>query len=119
MVFGAESEKGIVMEKGRLKVAIIGKNGVTLDDVLVHNATENDPTLHMALINMALPEFPVALGVVRSVAAPAYEAEMKAQIERVQEKRKINCVDDLLHSGNTWEITGNGNGQSKKCPEKI
>src|SRR5690554_4803187 len=52
MLFGAENEKGIIMEKGRLKVAKIGENGVTLDDVLVHDAHEIDPTLHLALINM-------------------------------------------------------------------
>jgi len=65
----------------------------------------------VALINMAPPEFPVALGVIRQVAAPVYDEEMVNQIAHVRENRKINCVDDLLKSGNTWEITGNGNGK--------
>jgi 2-oxoglutarate ferredoxin oxidoreductase subunit beta len=58
----------------------------------------------MALINMQYPDFPVAFGVIRKVAAPVYDIEMVAQINQVQQTRKIKCVDDLLNSGNTWEV---------------
>jgi 2-oxoglutarate ferredoxin oxidoreductase subunit beta len=109
MLFGAEKEKGLIFDKGKLKVAYIGKDGITEDDILVHDATEEDPTLHLALIRMALPDLPVAFGVIRSVAAPVYDVEMDAQIKSVQKTRKITCVDDLLKSGNTWEVTANGN----------
>jgi len=108
MIFGENNDKGIIMEKGKLKVAKIGENGVTLDDILVHDAEDSDPSLHMALINMQLPDFPVAFGVIRNVAAPVYDQEMVSQIETVKKVRKITCVDELLHSGNTWEVTGNG-----------
>lgn len=118
MIFGAENEKGLIMENGRLKVAIIGKGGVTMDDILVHDAHEQDITLHMALINMKLPDFPVAFGVIRSVPAPVYDVEMVAQIKQVQQNRKITCVDELLNSGNTWQVTGNGSSPDTKCHKK-
>lgn len=118
MLFGAENEKGLIMEKGRLKVAKIGENGVTLDDILVHDAKEADPSLHLSLINMSLPEFPVAFGVIRSVDAPVYNVEMTEQIKAIQQTRKITCMDELMKSGNTWEVTGNGNGKPKDCPQK-
>jgi 2-oxoglutarate/2-oxoacid ferredoxin oxidoreductase subunit beta len=120
MLFGAEREKGIIMEKGRLKVAKIGENGITIDDILVHDAHEEDPSLHLSLINMTLPQFPVAFGVIRSVDAPVYDKEMVNQIKQVQETRKITCLDELLNSGNTWEVTAshNGNGKPKDCPKK-
>nr|WP_319569791.1 2-oxoacid:ferredoxin oxidoreductase subunit beta [uncultured Draconibacterium sp.] len=114
MLFGAENEKGLVFENGKLKVVKIGENGVTEDDILVHDAMEVDPTLHLALINMALPDFPVAFGVIRAVPAPVYDVEMEAQIKEVQQTRKLTCVDELLNSGNTWEVTGNGNGSAEK-----
>ena len=104
MIFGKENDKGIIFEKGRLKVAKIGENGVTVDDVLIHDATEPDPSIHLSLINMQLPDFPVVLGVIRSVDAPVYDVEMEAQIETVQQNRKITCVDELLSSGSTWEV---------------
>ena len=104
MIFGKENDKGIIFDKGRLKVAKIGENGVTVNDVLIHDATEPDPSIHLSLINMQLPDFPVVLGVIRSVDAPVYDTEMEAQIETVQQNRKITCVDELLSSGSTWEV---------------
>ncbi len=118
MVFGADNEKGIIMEKGRLKVGRIGKDGVTMDDVLVHDALEPDPTLHLSLINMSLPDFPVTFGVIRAVPGDVYDTEMEAQINQVRKNRKFTCMDDLMGSGNTWEITGNGDAPSGKCREK-
>ena len=115
MLFGAENEKGLVFDNGKLRVVKIGEDGITESDILVHDAKEEDPTLHMALINMKLPDFPVALGVIRSVPAPVYDVEMEAQIKAVQKNSKITCMDELLNSGNTWEVTGNGNGVAKKC----
>lgn len=104
MLFGNNNEKGIMFDKGKLKVVVIGENGITADDILVHDATEVDPTLHMALINMQLPELPVAFGVIRNVEAPVYDTEMVEQINNIQKTRKITCVDELLKSGNTWEV---------------
>ena len=115
MLFGENNEKGLIFDKGKLKVVVVGENGVTEDDILVHDATEPDPTLHMALINMKLPDMPVAFGVIRSVPAPVYDVEMEAQINHVKQNRKITCVDDLLNSGNTWEVTGNENVSGSKC----
>jgi len=117
MIFGAENEKGLVFENGKLKVVVIGKKGITTDDILVHDAFDPDPILHMALINMQLPDMPVAFGVIRSVPSLVYDVEMEAQIKRVQQNRKISNVDELLNSGNTWEVTGNDFSPNKECPK--
>jgi len=104
MLFGANKEKGIIFERGKLKAVIVGENGITIDDILVHDETELDPIVHLALINLHGPEMPVAFGVIRKVPALVYDVEMVAQIDRVQQTSKIKCVDDLLASGNTWEV---------------
>ncbi len=119
MLFGENNEKGIIFDKGKLKVGVIGENGVTIDDILVHDVTEVDPTLHMALINMQLPEMPVAFGVIRNVSAPVYDQEMAEQIKQVQKTRRITCVDELLNSGNTWEVTGNDFKKNPDCPKIV
>ncbi|NOY96293.1 MAG: 2-oxoacid:ferredoxin oxidoreductase subunit beta [Chlorobi bacterium] len=115
MVFGKENDKGLVMDKGKLKVVKIGENGIRKEDILEHDAKEKDPTLHMALINMQLPDFPVAFGVIRSVDALVYDHEMAAQIESVQKTRKVTCVDELLNSGNIWEVVGNEPVKENGC----
>ncbi|MDP2115651.1 MAG: hypothetical protein Q8K69_16515, partial [Bacteroidota bacterium] len=101
------------LEKGKLKVVKIGENGITREDILVHEPSEDNLGLQVALINMTLPEFPVAMGVIRSVEAPVYDQEMNKQIEAVQQKRKITCMDELLQSGNTWTVEG------ENCSEPV
>jgi 2-oxoglutarate ferredoxin oxidoreductase subunit beta len=104
MLFGKENEKGLILTGGKLEVVTIGENGITKDDILVHDAKEPNGFIHQLLINMTLPEFPVAMGVIRAVDAPVYDQEMKRQIEEVQSVTKIKSVDDLFKSGNTWEV---------------
>ncbi|HOO83682.1 MAG TPA: 2-oxoacid:ferredoxin oxidoreductase subunit beta [Prolixibacteraceae bacterium] len=104
MIYGVNRDRGLVLENGKLKAVTIGQNGYTIDDILVHNAKDNDLYLHSALINMTLPDFPVAFGVIRAVDALTYDYAMEAQIEEVQQTSKIKCCDDLFRSGNTWEV---------------
>lgn len=104
MIFGTNKEKGIVLNNGRIKVAIIGENEISESDVLVHDAKDPDPFIQMQLINMVLPDFPIAMGVIRAVEAPVYDQELVKQIETVSAKRKVNNVGELLKSGNTWEV---------------
>jgi 2-oxoglutarate/2-oxoacid ferredoxin oxidoreductase subunit beta len=116
MIFGEKKDKGLIMEKGRLKVVQIGKNGRSPEDVLVHDATEEDPLVHMALIQMRLPDYPVALGVIRNAKAPAYDREMTDQIKKMKRRRKISSVEELMNSGNTWEVEGNGKVTKNNTP---
>lgn len=104
LIFGKNKDKGIILVGLKLRVATIGQNGITKDDILVHNAHDPDPTLHLALVNMRSPEFPVALGVIRDVDAPTYEERVENQIKEVQAVSKIKCVEDLMNSGNTWVV---------------
>jgi 2-oxoglutarate ferredoxin oxidoreductase subunit beta len=113
MIFGEQEDKGLILENGRLKAVKIGENGITRNDILVHDPSEDNLGLQVALINMSLPEFPVAMGVIRSVKAKIYDEEMEKQIEEVQSKRKITCMDELLQSGNTWTVDG------ENCSEPV
>ena len=104
MLFGANRQKGLILDRGKLKVAELNKNGITINDILIHNAVTPEPYLHMALINMTLPDLPVAMGVIRKADAPVYETEMEMQIQRIRKTRKISNTDEMLHSGNIWKI---------------
>ena len=56
------------------------------------------------LSNMKYPDYPVALGVIRSVEGRTYDAGVEEQIADIQKKSRIKCMDDLLMSGSTWKI---------------
>ncbi|MCL2416606.1 MAG: 2-oxoacid:ferredoxin oxidoreductase subunit beta [Bacteroidales bacterium] len=106
MVFGTEKNKGIRYNpgKGGLEVVTIGINGITIKDILVHDQYSKDPSIHLMLAKMQLPNFPVALGVIRSAAFPTYNELFEVQMYEEQKSSKIKCMDDLMNSGDTWEI---------------
>jgi 2-oxoglutarate ferredoxin oxidoreductase subunit beta len=104
MIFGKDHDKGLVLDGLKLKVVKMGENGVTEKNLIVHDAFESNPGIQYMLANMRYPEYPVALGVIRSVPGHTYENDMAEQISTVQKDAKIKCMDDLLKSGNTWEV---------------
>ena len=96
--------KGIRLSGSRLEVVTLGENGITEDDLLVHDMYEQDPGIHLMLAKMAYPHFPIAIGVIRSANYPTYDDMVVEQINYAKENSKIKTVDDLLNSGDTWEI---------------
>ena len=106
MIYGKNRDKGLILdiENMRLKSVTIGEDGITEEDILVHNAQNPDPGIHMMLINMKSPEMPVALGVIRAVKDLTYDDNVRDQVLEVQKGRMICCVDELLNSGSTWAV---------------
>ena len=103
MIYGANNDKGIVLDGLKLKSVTIGQDGYTMDDVLVHDAHCKDNTLHMMLAMMG-GDMPVALGIIRDVEAPTYDESVHAQLKEVQEKMPCRTLDQFLRSCETWEI---------------
>ncbi|WP_029906059.1 2-oxoacid:ferredoxin oxidoreductase subunit beta [Prevotella sp. 10(H)] len=105
MLFGANKDKGLVMDGWQLKDVIIGQNGYTIDDILIHDAKSIDNTLHMKL-GMMSPEngLPLALGVIRDVEALTYDQSVEDQIKEVQAKNPVRKLRDYLMTKDVWEV---------------
>jgi 2-oxoglutarate/2-oxoacid ferredoxin oxidoreductase subunit beta len=104
MIFGKERNKGIRYRCNRLEVVTIGENGITEDDLMVHDATNPDDSMHYNLVRMGLPEYPVAMGVIRAAESTVFESMMHEQVTHAKAETKIRTVNDLLRSGNTFKI---------------
>jgi len=104
MIFGKDRNKGLVLDGFNLKVVTIGENGITENNILVHDATCQDTTLHMKLAMMEGPEMPIALGVIRDVEEETYDEAVEAQIAEVQVKSKIKTFDELIATCEQWEM---------------
>jgi len=104
MIFGKEKNKGLILTSNGLQVVTIGENGVKESDILVHDAKKEDPFIHLMLSNMVGPDFPVAFGVIRSVAHDTYDENVAKQVAEVQSKSSYKSMDDVLLSGDTWTI---------------
>jgi 2-oxoglutarate ferredoxin oxidoreductase subunit beta len=104
MTYGKDNQKGIILNGSRLETVTIGESGITENDLLVHDPHCEDTGIHVMLANMAPPEFPAAMGVIRSVKAPTLEESVWECVEHEKENSPLKNVDDLLNSGNTWDI---------------
>ncbi len=106
MIFGAERNKGLMMRCNRLEAVTIGEDGVTEEDLIVHNAQDYDDTNHYRLVRMELPEYPVAMGVIRAVESSVFESDLFDQVQHAKKTSRIKNMDDLLNSGNVFESKG-------------
>lgn len=104
MIFGKNHDKGLMLDGLKLKVVTLGQNGITEKDIIVHDAHEPNPGIQYMLANMKYPEYPVALGIIRSVPGETYDKAVTEQIESVKQTSRIKCMDDLLNSGSTWKV---------------
>ena len=105
LVFGENNEYGLVQEGFGLKIVEIGKDGITLEDILVHDAHCEDNTLQLKLALMGNGDgFPVALGVIRDVEAPTYNDCVDAQIEEIKAKKPYHNFAELLETNDIWEV---------------
>ncbi|MCI2082857.1 MAG: 2-oxoacid:ferredoxin oxidoreductase subunit beta [Bacteroidales bacterium] len=104
MIFGKNRDKGLILENEKLKVVKLGENGITEKDLLVHDSHTSSVGVHNMLVDMKYPEYPVALGVIRDVADKTYDDNVRDQLSEVKAKSSIQNMDELLHSGATWEV---------------
>ena len=104
MLFGKDHKKGLILKNNKFEVVTIGENGISEEDIMIHNSHGSDDTTHYMLARMSLPEYPVAMGVIRAVHHPVYESMLYEQVEAKKETSKIKNVDELLRSGNTFMI---------------
>jgi 2-oxoglutarate ferredoxin oxidoreductase subunit beta len=104
ILFGKDKTKGIRLNRCRLEVVELDKDGVTIDDILVHDQYDPDPTIQMLIAKMAPPAFPMAIGVIRSANAESFDRLIEEQIEANQVQSSIRCVDDMLNSGDIIKI---------------
>ena len=104
MLFGKNMEKGLVRDGFLLKAVELGKDGYTIDDVLVHDAHTPSNFLHQQLAMMDGHDLPLALGVIRDVDAPVYNEEIEAQITEVRGRKNFSSLRDMVLAGETWTV---------------
>lgn len=104
MLFGKDMNRGLVQDGFLLKAVGIGKDGYTIDDVLVHDAHTPTNFLHQQLAMMDGKELPLAIGVIRDVASLTYNDEVDRQVEEVRAKKGFDSLRSMILAGETWEV---------------
>ena len=102
MRFGPEGEKGLRFnsEALALEVATIGEDGITDDDIVVHDETNQS----LAWMLTDLPDV-VALGVLYRNAGPVYNESALSQRKMAGERFGAADLQALLRQGHTWTVS--------------
>jgi 2-oxoglutarate ferredoxin oxidoreductase subunit beta len=106
LLFGKEKNRGLKLEPGKLELEVVtvGEDGVTENDILVHDET-NRP-LASLLAGLQPPAFPMVLGVLYCNSAPTYEEVVFGQIAEVSKGVASTDLNTVLRRGRTWTVAG-------------
>jgi 2-oxoglutarate/2-oxoacid ferredoxin oxidoreductase subunit beta len=104
MIFGKDRNKGIRMSGAHPEVVTIGENGITANDLLVHDINLKDPSVAFMLARMEYPDFPQPVGIFRAVERATYEEMMEDQIEAAIARSGPGSLERLINSGDTWLV---------------
>ena len=103
MIFGANHNKGLLLEGSQFKVVEINGN-YSKDDILIHN--KNDKNLAMLLSEITYtPELPVPIGVLYQENKPSYEQMLLDQIEESIKAKGKGDLKKILLGTNHWKVT--------------
>jgi 2-oxoglutarate/2-oxoacid ferredoxin oxidoreductase subunit beta len=108
LIFGKNRDKGIRLKDAEMEIVTLGQNGVTEKDVLIHDITRSSTTMAFLLSQFEYPNEPVPLGIFRSVDRPTFEQEVRGQEKFAEEKLGKPSLENLLKSGDTWEVDEQG-----------
>ena len=103
LIFGKNRDKGIRLRGLVPEVVPLGE-GVTEDDLLIHDEKAHEPSLAYLLSRMRHPDFPEPIGVFRAVDRPKYDEQLNAQVAAAREGQGEGDLDTLFRTGDTWEV---------------
>ncbi|MDO8519439.1 MAG: 2-oxoacid:ferredoxin oxidoreductase subunit beta [Deltaproteobacteria bacterium] len=104
LLFGKEMKKGIRLNGLKPEVVTVGENGVTLNDIIVHDEANPNPSYAFTLSRFESPHFPVPLGVFRTETKATYDELLTDQVIKAKTKSPAN-LKNLVNGPNTWVVT--------------
>jgi len=101
--FGADDDKGVVVDDGQAKVVNVADVGE--EAIVVHDEAQDDPALAFALGNLANDNVsPTPFGIFRAIDAPEYGDAVNQQLLDANEASGPGDLAGLLQSGATWVV---------------
>ena len=104
MIFGKDRDKGIRLRGLHPEVVTIGEDGVTEDDLLVHDAARRGPVPRADPVAHVLARVPGAGGRPPRGQPPTHSDLMDGQIEQAIEKSGEGDLAKVLLAGETWTV---------------
>ncbi len=103
MIFGKERNRGVRVN-GAMASVVELDGELKETDLLFHDEHAESASLAYMLSQLRFPEFPVPLGVYRSVERPTYEQMLDDQVAQAMSAEGAGDLDALLDAGDTWTV---------------
>ncbi len=103
ILFGKDRNLGIRLNGLNAEVVPLG-NGITIDDLLIHDERAEEPTLAFLLSRLIFPDFPECFGVFRAVERPTFESLLHRQVAEARAVRGAGKLEQLLLGDEVWKV---------------
>lgn len=105
LIFGKDRDKGVKYSSKGMEMVNIGEDGITLDDIVVHDPRNAPPGLTYAISRLRHPEAPVPMGVFKSVEnRSVFEDMLVAQIDEATKAKGEGDLQKLLTGNGSWDV---------------
>lgn len=107
ILFGVDNRLGVIRDRqtGELKIAEVAEVGV--ENVVVHDEHNPDPTYAFALSRLTTPGVleRAPIGIFRSVQAPVYDDLAREQVAEAKEKpHDADALQQMISGRDTWTV---------------
>ncbi|MSU79168.1 MAG: 2-oxoacid:ferredoxin oxidoreductase subunit beta [Gemmataceae bacterium] len=100
ILFGKDRNHALRLNGFEPEVVTLGQ-GITMDDILIHDERAAEPTLAFLLSRLVGPQFPECLGVFRNVRKPTHQQLLDAAFQQGDPPR---AFESLLAGDESWTL---------------
>ena len=104
LLFGKDKDHGIRLNGLVPERVKIGAGGADISEILVHNSDHPSPLYTQMLAQMAYPEYPTPIGVLRRIERPTYENAVSQQIEEARSRLGSGSLEEILYTEDCWTV---------------
>ena len=102
LIYGKDRDRGIRLNG--FEPESVALEGVDESELLVHDERAAGSHLAYMLRRMQYPDFPVPMGIFRSVQRPVYSEAVMEQVEQARAQKGPGNLKDLFHASETWTV---------------
>lgn len=105
LIFGKNRDRGILLDRTlKPKVVTLGEDGVTAEDLVVHSPRDAELLYPSLLAQMAAPDYPTPIGLIRAIERPTYESLVHSQIDAAVARKGTDDFAAVLRGDNSWTV---------------
>lgn len=107
LIFGENNDKTFMLSPGSsgLGIKIVKVDEIAESELIIHKENADHNYLARLLVSLDEVNYPVPLGIFRSIDKPRYGELLEDQIEQATQSHGKGVLMDYLRAGDTWQVS--------------